>query len=94
MLYDSGNSDRGSGEGWDGEGCGSDVQEGGDIGVPVADSCRCLTETNTILYSTYPSIKTLKKIEITTRDMKKELPLPLYPLAVGNEGASPSPGSM
>lgn len=36
-------------EGWDGEGCGSDVQEGGDIGVPVADSCRCLTETNTIL---------------------------------------------
>jgi len=26
-------------EGWDGEGDGSKVQEGGDIGVPTADSC-------------------------------------------------------
>ena len=61
LLYDSGNSDGGSGEGWDGEGRGSDVQEGVDMGVPVADSCRCLAETNTKLQSTYPSIKTLKK---------------------------------
>ena len=26
-------------EGWDGEGDGKEVQEGGDMGVPMADSC-------------------------------------------------------
>ena len=26
-------------EGWDGEGDGEEVQEEGDIGIPVADSC-------------------------------------------------------
>ena len=26
-------------EGWDGEGDGREVQVGGDIGIPVADSC-------------------------------------------------------
>ena len=26
-------------EGWDGEGDGREVQEGGDIGTPMADSC-------------------------------------------------------
>ena len=26
-------------EGWDGEGDGREVQEGGDIGIPMADSC-------------------------------------------------------
>ena len=26
-------------EGWDGEGNGRGVQEGGDIGIPMADSC-------------------------------------------------------
>ena len=26
-------------EGWDGEGDGKEVQEGGDIGIPMADSC-------------------------------------------------------
>ena len=26
-----------------------EVQEGGDIGIPVADSCKCMVETNTIL---------------------------------------------
>ena len=31
-------------EGWDGEGDGRDVQEGGDMGVPMADSCWCLTK--------------------------------------------------
>ena len=36
-------------EGWDVEGEGKDVQEGGDIGRPMADSCWCLAETNTIL---------------------------------------------
>ena len=30
-------------EGWDGEGYGREVQEGGNMGVPMADSCWCLT---------------------------------------------------
>ena len=36
-------------EGWDGEGDGKEVQEGGDVCVAVADSCGCLSETNRIL---------------------------------------------
>ena len=36
-------------KGWDGEGNGRGAQEGGDTGVPTADSCWCLTENNTIL---------------------------------------------
>ena len=36
-------------EGWDGEGGGRDVQVGGDMGKPMADSCRCSAETNAIL---------------------------------------------
>ena len=36
-------------EGWDGEGDGREVQEGGDIGTPMADLCWCLTENNKIL---------------------------------------------
>ena len=44
-------------EGWDGEGGGRDVQVGGDLGKPMADSRWCMAETNTILWSNYPSIK-------------------------------------
>ena len=40
-------------EGWVGEGNGRHVQVGGDMG----DSCCCLVESNTVLYSNYPSIK-------------------------------------
>ena len=36
-------------EGWDGEGDGSESQKGGDICIPMADSCRGLTENNKIL---------------------------------------------
>ena len=36
-------------EGWDGEGCWRDVQVGGDMGKPMADSCWCLVKTNAIL---------------------------------------------
>ena len=36
-------------EGWDGEGDGRHIQEGGDIGIPMADSCWGLTENNKIL---------------------------------------------
>ena len=36
-------------EGQDGEEGGTEVQEGGDIGIPTDDSCWCLAETNTTL---------------------------------------------
>ena len=36
-------------EGWEWEGDGREVQEGGNIGVPRTDSCCCLTENNKIL---------------------------------------------
>ena len=36
-------------EGWDGEGDGRVVQKEGDICIPMADSCSCLTENNKIL---------------------------------------------
>ena len=36
-------------QGWDGEGDGREMQEGGDIRIPMADSYGCMTETNTIL---------------------------------------------
>ena len=42
-------------EGWNGEGDGREVQEGGDMGVPMADSCWCLTEQQKFCNS--PSIK-------------------------------------
>ena len=36
-------------EEWDGVGVGREVQEGGNICIPMADSCRCMAETNTAL---------------------------------------------
>ena len=36
-------------EGWDGEGDRREVQKGGDICIPMADSCYRLTESNNIL---------------------------------------------
>ena len=39
-------------EGWDGVGGEREVQE-----EPMADSCGCMAETNTILQSSPPSIK-------------------------------------
>ena len=35
--------------GWDGEGNGREVREGRDMGVPMADSCWCMTENHEIL---------------------------------------------
>ena len=50
LLYDSGNSNRGSeAEAWVGEGDGREFREGGDMNVPMADSCRCKTENHKIL---------------------------------------------
>ena len=36
-------------EGWAGDGDGKEVQKGGDICIPMADSCWSLTENNKIL---------------------------------------------
>ena len=36
-------------EGWDEEGHGKGAQEGRDMGVPMADSCWCVTENDKIL---------------------------------------------
>ena len=44
-------------EGLDEVGIGREVQEGGDICVPMADSCWYMAETNMILQSNYPPIK-------------------------------------
>ena len=44
-------------EGWDGEEEGREVQKGGDICIPMADSCCGLTQNNKILYSNFPSKK-------------------------------------
>ena len=53
LLYDSGTSRSSllcdNLEGWDVVGGGREVQERGDICIPVADSCWCMAETNTIL---------------------------------------------
>jgi len=52
LLYDAVSSNLGlcdSLEGWDGEEGGKEVQEGGVICMPMADSCGCMAETNTIL---------------------------------------------
>ena len=47
LLYDSGNSN--SLEGWDEEVDGWEVNKGGDICIPMADSCSGLTENSKIL---------------------------------------------
>ena len=36
-------------EEWDGVEDGREAQEGGDICIPMADSCECMAETNTII---------------------------------------------
>ena len=36
-------------EGWDRKGDGRELQEGGDVCIPMADSCLSLTENNKIL---------------------------------------------
>ena len=44
-------------EGWDVVGGGREVQEGGNMWIPMTDSRCCMAETNTALYSNYPSVK-------------------------------------
>ena len=36
-------------EGWDGEGDGREIQKGGHVCIPMADSCSSLTENDKIL---------------------------------------------
>jgi len=47
-------------EGQDGEADGREVWEGGDMGIPMTDSCWYMTENHKILQSDYPSIKKIK----------------------------------
>ena len=57
LLYDAGSSNECPKITW-GVGWGrKEVQEGGDICIPIADSCWCMAETNTTLLSNYPPIK-------------------------------------
>ena len=42
---------------WGAEEGGREVKKGGDLCIPMADSCCCKAETNTVLYSNYPPIK-------------------------------------
>ena len=52
LLYDAGSSYPvlcGNLEGWDGVGVGRDIHKGGDVCIPMADSCQCTAETNTTL---------------------------------------------
>ena len=53
-----------------GEGDRGYVQKGGDICIPMADSCWGLTENNKILWSNYPSIK--KKINFKKCSEEKQ----------------------
>ena len=39
------------------KGDGREAAERGDICMPVADSCPCMTEINTVFYSNYPPVK-------------------------------------
>ena len=58
-------------EGWDGAGDGREVQKGGDICLPLADSRWGLTENSKILWSNYPSIKNkLIKKDISSLKIK------------------------
>ena len=43
-------------EEWNGIGGKREAQEGGDIHIPMAESCRYMVETDIILYSNYPPI--------------------------------------
>ena len=61
-------------EGWDEEGDGRDIQKGGDICIPMADSCWGLTEDNKSLWSNYPSIKNkLKRKKKRNQDFQLQI---------------------
>ena len=44
-------------EGWERVGGGREVQEGGDICIPMASSCWCMVEIKPILSGNYPPVK-------------------------------------
>ena len=46
-------------EGWDGLGCGREIQEGGNIRILMTDSFCYVAETNMTLLSNYPHFKKL-----------------------------------
>ena len=54
-------------------GSGREVQEGGAICIPVADSCWCMAENNTTLSSIYPPIKKKKKKKLKQNNVSNGL---------------------
>ena len=54
-------------EEWDGVRSGREVQERGEMCIPLADSCWYMVETNTVLQSNYPPIKNNKLKKSQTR---------------------------
>ena len=59
-MYDAGSSNQvlcDNLDGGDGVEGGREVQEGGDIRLPMTDLCRRMAKTNTMLYSNDPPIK-------------------------------------
>ena len=72
---------------WDGVGGGGrEVGEGGDICISMADPCCCMTETNTILQSNYPSIKKKKKTCVTKGPASCTATFRFCPRGNGNHG--------
>lgn len=60
-------------------GMGWEVQKGGDVCIPMADSRGCIVETNTILQSDYPPIKTkLIKKRMSEILPQQSLTIPLH----------------
>ena len=66
MLYDAGSSNPvlcDNLEGRDGVGSGREIQEGGDVHIPMSDSCWYMAETNAVLESNYAPMKNKFKKE-------------------------------
>ena len=51
---------QGQAEGWGGERDGREVWEGGDKGIPMADSCWCMTENHKFCKAIILQLKNLK----------------------------------
>ena len=78
-------------EGWDGAEDGREVQDGGGICIPVTDSCWCMTETNTILWSNCLPIK-IKKKKKQTKDLHGGPVVKNLPANAGDMGSVPNQG--
>ena len=60
-------------EGWDGEGNGKEVREGGDMDTPMADSCWCMTEQKTTKFCNAIILQLKKSGKKTPKKTPKKL---------------------